>query len=136
MQITSYADYSFRILIYLAMKKEQITTIQEISKFYKISKNHLTRIVHRLGELGFIETIRGKGGGICLARPPESILLKEILLQMEPHFHLVECFDSKKNKCKITPFCYLKQILTEAKSNFISTFEGKTLQDITIPAWD
>lgn len=132
MQITFYTDYSFRILIYLSGKKEQITTIQEICDFYKINKNHLTRIVHRLNKLGFIKTVRGKGGGIYLARSAESIFLKEVLIQMEPHFHLVECFNAKKNKCKISSICKLKHIFHQAKLNFISTFEEKTLQDISI----
>ena len=79
MQITFYTDYSFRILIYLSWKNEQVTTIQEIYDFYQINKNHLTRIVHRLNKLGFIKTVRGKKGGVYLARSAESIDRKSVV---------------------------------------------------------
>lgn len=132
MQITYYTDYAFRVLIYLALKKQDLATIQEISNYYKISKNHLTRVVCHLGELGFIETIRGKKGGIRLSRSTKSIKLKDVLVQMEPHFNIVECFNTKENKCRLTPTCKLQHVFSKARNNFLSAFETLTLHDIEL----
>ena len=104
MQLTLHSDYSFRILIYLASQREELITIDKISSAYNISRHHLAQIVHKLGEFGFIETIRGKGGGIRLALLPEEINLGEVLKQMEPNFQIVECFNKKENTCRKNQF--------------------------------
>ena len=132
MQLTLHSDYSFRILIYLASQREELTTIDEISSAYDISRHHLAQIVHKLGELGFIETIRGKGGGIRLALLPEEVNLGEVLKKMEPNFNIVECFNKKENTCKIHSVCKLKSLLNEAMLSFLSIFENKTLADILL----
>ncbi|KAB8028529.1 Rrf2 family transcriptional regulator [Fluviispira multicolorata] len=132
MQLTLYTDYSLRVLIYLAFKGEELSTIDEISKAYRISKHHLTRVVHKLGENGSIKTIRGKGGGICLAQKPKDINIGRIVKEMEKNFDLVECFNKDKNQCILSPMCGLKNILYEAKLNFLKTLESKTLADILV----
>ena len=94
MKLTNYSDYALRSLIYLAVKPEPqaLANISDIANSYDISRSHLTKIIHQLGQLGYIETIRGKNGGIRLARAPENINLGILIKQIEPDFALVECF--------------------------------------------
>ncbi|MBX9839979.1 RrF2 family transcriptional regulator [Silvanigrella sp.] len=132
MQLTLYTDYSLRVLIYLAAKEDDLSTIDEISNKFHISKNHLTRVVHKLGEKGVIKTIRGKGGGICLAHPPKDINLGKIIKEMESNFELVECFNPEKNTCMLSTCCSLKGILYEARQAFFKVLDNKTLADITV----
>ncbi|TXD98050.1 Rrf2 family transcriptional regulator [Psychrobacter frigidicola] len=94
MRLTNYSDYALRSLIYLAVKPEPQTlaNISDIVESYNISKSHLTKIIHQLGQLGYIEGVRGKNGGIRLARAPKDINLGVLIKQIEPDFALVECF--------------------------------------------
>ncbi|MCC6846936.1 MAG: Rrf2 family transcriptional regulator [Deltaproteobacteria bacterium] len=129
MQLTSYTDYSLRVLIYLAVHKEGLATIAEISQAYGISKAHLTKIVHQLGLAGYLETIRGRGGGLRLARPPEKIRVGEVVRQTEGT-SLVECFDPKTSRCRIEPVCGLRAALKDALQTFLTTLDGYTLADV------
>lgn len=94
MRLTNYSDYALRSLIYLAVQKEgqTLVNISDIAGSYDISKSHLTKIIHKLGQLGYIESVRGKNGGIRLARVPDDINLGVLIKQIEPDFELVECF--------------------------------------------
>ncbi|WP_019672828.1 Rrf2 family transcriptional regulator [Psychrobacter lutiphocae] len=94
MRLTNYSDYALRTLMYLAVRSEQETlaTITEIANSYQISRSHLTKIIHQLAQLGYIESIRGKNGGVRLAKAPQDIVLGEVLRHTEPDFYLVPCF--------------------------------------------
>ncbi|MEC5211194.1 Rrf2 family nitric oxide-sensitive transcriptional repressor [Psychrobacter sp. PL15] len=94
MRLTNYSDYALRSLIYLAVKPERgvLANISDIARSYDISKSHLTKIIHQLGQLGYIHSVRGKNGGIRLARDPKDINLGVLIKQIEPDFDLVECF--------------------------------------------
>ncbi|WP_367109220.1 Rrf2 family transcriptional regulator [uncultured Psychrobacter sp.] len=94
MRLTNYSDYALRSLMYLAVKPEPQTlaNISDIADSYDISKSHLTKIIHQLAKLGYIESIRGKNGGIRLKRAPKDINLGILIKQIEPDFELVECF--------------------------------------------
>ncbi len=130
MRLTVYTDYSLRTLIYLGAKKQdELTTIQEISDAYNISKNHLMKVTHQLGQLGYIETIRGRGGGIRLAKLPAHISIGEVVRQTEEDFHLVECFDPESNMCKIAPACQLKGVLAEALQAYLEVLDRYTVED-------
>lgn len=130
MRLTVYTDYSLRTLIYLGAKNEdELTTIQEISDAYNISKNHLMKVTHQLGQLGYIETIRGRGGGIRLAKLPKDITIGEVVRQTEEDFHLVECFDPASNMCKIAPACQLKGVLAEALQAYLAVLDRYTVED-------
>ena len=130
MQLTAYTDYVLRVLMYLAVHEDRLVTIAEMASTYDISKNHLMKIVHQLGQKGFIETVRGRGGGLRLSQPPERLALGQIVRRMEPHFNIVECFDPTTNRCPITPACGLSHVLIEARDAFLAVLDRYTLADL------
>lgn len=129
MQLTLHTDYSLRVLVYLAQKGTEQATIREIAEFYDISRNHLVKVVHHLSTKGFIHTTRGKHGGMVLARAPELISIAEVVQQMEPNFHIVECFDNSGSGCTIAPVCALKTALHKANKAFLDVLDDYTLAD-------
>ncbi|MEI4770769.1 Rrf2 family transcriptional regulator [Psychrobacillus sp. FJAT-51614] len=133
MRLTMYTDFSLRVLIYLGTKESnELSTIQEISTAYGISKNHLMKVTYELGKLGYIETIRGRGGGIRLAMEPEAINIGQVVRHTEDDFHLVECFDCHSNSCVITPVCGLKGALNRALLAYLKVLDGYTLADFLL----
>ena len=129
MQITRFTDYGLRTLMYVAARSESIASVKEVSEQYGISRNHLVKVVHRLSQLGYIETTKGKGGGIKIAKGTEKLRLGELIKQLEPNMNMVECFDAKTNTCRITGSCQLKHYLFEATQSFINTMNKYTLAD-------
>lgn len=129
MRITRYTDYSLRVLMYVALKGEELSTIREIAESYGISKNHLMKVVQELNNKGYLTAIRGKNGGLRLAGSPESINIGHLVRDTEQDFALVECFDSG-NGCVITPACQLKMVLAEALSAFFKVLDQYTLADL------
>ncbi|WP_151703564.1 RrF2 family transcriptional regulator [Nitrincola alkalilacustris] len=135
MQITIYTDYSLRVLTHLALQPGgKLMTIQEIADSYQISKNHLTKVVHHLQKSGYIDTIRGKKGGIRLRRSPSEINIGALVRETEQDMKLVECF-SDKGQCAISPACHLKSVFDEALKSFLATLDRYTLAD-TLPEAD
>jgi Rrf2 family transcriptional regulator, nitric oxide-sensitive transcriptional repressor len=131
MRLTAYTDYSLRVLIYLGLQKGRLVTISEISNSYEISENHLMKITHNLGKLGYITTMRGRGGGMRLAGKPEEINLGQFARQVETDFALVDCFDSKRrHDCVIAPECRLQLILHEAVRAFLGVLDNCTVADL------
>lgn len=129
MHITRYTDYSLRVLIYLAVQGEELATIQEIADSYHISKNHLMKVVHQLNKKGYIETVRGKKGGMRLQMAPADINVGILVRETEQDLNIIECFSSK-NACRITPVCGLKPMLGEALTAFLETLDKYTLADV------
>jgi len=132
-RLTLYTDYSLRVLLYLAAKPESTATISEITDYYHISRNHLVKVVHNLGLNEFITTIRGKNGGIRLARPAAEIYLSEVVLKTEPDMELLECFNPATDKCVISATCRLKSMLYEGRAAFMQVLERNTLADAVKP---
>ncbi len=131
MRLTAYTDYSLRVLIYLGLRRERLATIGELSESYGLSANHLMKIVHNLGKLGYIETVRGRGGGMKLAGAPEEINLGQVVRQMEPDFAIAGCFDPARGAdCVITPACRLQLVLEKAMRAFLEVLDNQTLADI------
>lgn len=129
MHITRYTDYSMRVLIYLSVQGDRLTTIQEIADSYEISKNHLMKVVHQLNKMGYIETVRGKKGGMRLLMAPADINVGVLVRETEQDLNMVECFSSK-NACKITPVCGMKPMFEEALGAFLAALDKYTLADI------
>lgn len=130
MQLTRYSDYSLRVLIYLAVRPGELATIGEISKAYGISKAHLMKVVHHLGRAGFLNTVRGRGGGFALSRPPREISVGDVIRHTEDRMDLVECFDPETSRCRIEPACGLRGVLQEALDAFLETLDRYTLADL------
>lgn len=131
MQLTSYTDYAFRTLIALACVAPEKLTVGEISDSYGISLNHLLKVVQKLAELGYVETTRGKSGGVRLLAEPSSLTLGAIVRGMEPELGVVPCLRTDQRPCVIAPACKLKSILHEATNQFLRTLDEQTLADIT-----
>ncbi|MGD8175470.1 RrF2 family transcriptional regulator [Marinimicrobium sp. ARAG 43.8] len=129
MRITRYTDYSLRVLMYVALKGEELSTIREIADSYGISKNHLMKVVQELNSKGYLTAIRGKNGGVRLSGPPESINIGALVRDTEQDFALVECFDTGGG-CVITPACQLKLVLAEALNAFFKVLDQYTLADL------
>ena len=130
MQLTKYSDYSLRVLMYVGLKTEGLSTIKEISEAYNISENHLMKLTHHLGKLGYINTVRGKRGGIELALAPEFINIGDLVLKTETNLNIVECFASQQNTCPIIGHCQLAFILSEALDAFVQILKKYTLKDL------
>lgn len=129
MNLTTFSDYSMRVLVYLSLEHEGLVTISDIAKAYDISENHLMKVVHHLALEGYIETVRGKGGGMRLAREPEHINLGELLRKSEGGRGLLPCTDGVSNCC-IQPACKLVNILQEAHGAMYAVLEKYTLADL------
>lgn len=126
MRLTVMSDYSLRVLMYLGAKPEQRATIQEIARAYGISENHLMKVVHGLGRHGFVETVRGRGGGLRLARPAEDIRVGDVIRSVEDDFALVECFRNS-DCCRITDICRLRGVLKLALDAYFKVLDEWTL---------
>ncbi|QDI92630.1 Rrf2 family transcriptional regulator [Salicibibacter halophilus] len=131
MQLTSYTDYSLRVLIYVGSLPEGgRTSIKEIASAYQLSSNHLQKIVHDLGRKNYIETIRGRNGGIQLGLQPEKINVGTLVREMED-MALVECFN-ENHLCAISPVCRLKGALHKANEAFLQVLDDYTLADLLV----
>jgi Rrf2 family nitric oxide-sensitive transcriptional repressor len=130
MQLTQYTDFALRTLIALAISPEERTTVSQISTAYRISRHHLVKVAGRLAELGYIETTRGKGGGMRLARRPQRINIGEVVRAMEAELGVVECLTVGGGSCVIAPACRLKTILHDATRCFLEELDQHTLADV------
>jgi Rrf2 family nitric oxide-sensitive transcriptional repressor len=130
MQLTQFTDFSLRVLIFLARLPDPgQATISEIAEFHQISRNHLVKVVNNLAGHGFIQTLRGKGGGLRLGRPAHTIGVGEVVRVTETNMDLVECFNAKTNQCCIIKGCALKSQLYEARRAFMLVLDQYTLSD-------
>ncbi len=128
MQLTRHTDFALRTLIFLSLKKDgDLSTIGEIAESFVIPRNHLVKVVHRLGRLGYLQTFRGKGGGVCLGKAPKDVHLGEVVRAMEATLEMVDCLQPV---CPLLPDCRLKTLLAEAKNAFIAVLDQYTLIDL------
>jgi Rrf2 family nitric oxide-sensitive transcriptional repressor len=130
MRLTVHTDYALRMLMYLALKQDGLATISEIAARYGISKNHLMKVAYRLGTAGYIDTVRGRGGGLRLAKSAEAIGLGDIVRQTEPDMALVPCFKPVEANCAILPSCALRGALGRAGAAFLRVLDEYSLGDL------
>ena len=130
MKLTAFTDYSLRVLIYLGADPDRRATIAEIASAFDVKENHLTKVVHFLGKIGMLTTVRGKGGGITLAMAPEQIVLGEVVRQTEGADLPAECFSSGGSDCCIQHICQLSGVLDEAVKAFYAVLDRYTLADV------
>lgn len=130
MQLTRFTDYALRVLMFIAHRAGQRTTIKEISDAYGISEDHLTKVVRRLGQLGYIKTTRGKNGGIATGRAPAQISLGAVIRDFET-LTPVECFlPQYDGQCRLFPNCALRGALQTAQLQFLKSLDSYSIQDV------
>ena len=131
MRLSLHTDYALRTLIYLAGRPQR-ATVEEIATFYRISKDHVAKVVNRLGRLGYVRSIRGIGGGVELGRKPEQVSIGEVVTAMEGNLHLLECVGTD-GVCVIQPNCRLKGVLAEAERIQTEYLYRVKLSDVVQP---
>ena len=130
MKLTSFTDYSLRVLIYLAAQPDRRATIAEVSTAFGVSEHHLTKVVHFLGQNGWLANVRGKGGGLALAKAPGLIGVGNVVRHTEGLDVVAECFEEAGGTCAIAPVCRLRGVLGEALNAFYAVLDGYTLADL------
>lgn len=125
MRLTRYTDYAMRVLLFLGSRPERLCSIAEIARAYAISQNHLMKVVNDLVNAGYLQSVRGRSGGIRLARPPEKINIGALVRHTEDDFDLVGC-----GTCIIAPACGLTCVLDEALQSFLSVLDRYSLEDV------
>lgn len=130
MRLTSFTDYSLRVLLYAALHEDRRVTVAEISQAYGISHHHLVKVAQLLAREAFLDAERGRKGGLKLARASDRIHVGAVVRATEPDFQIVECFDPQTNTCVIAPACDLKRALGEAQREFLRVLDGYTLADL------
>jgi Rrf2 family transcriptional regulator, nitric oxide-sensitive transcriptional repressor len=132
MRLTLWTDYALRTLIFVAARGDRLATIAEVAESFDISKAHLMKVVSRLGQRGYLETLRGKGGGIRLARPPAEIRVGTVVRDTEEELAVMGCL-AETGFCRIEGCCVLRRALREATLAFLQTLDGYTLADLLSP---
>lgn len=133
MRLNLRTDYGLRVLMYLLARPGKRAQVESMARSFGISSHHLTKVVQRLAHGGFVETQRGRAGGVMLAREPSEINLGDVVRQLEADFALVECFVAENDKCCFSPTCRLRGIVGEALNSFIDVFSRYSLADLDMP---
>jgi Rrf2 family nitric oxide-sensitive transcriptional repressor len=131
MRLTNFSDYALRLLIYAAARNDRLVTIEETAKVYGVSRAHLMKIANMLTRAGYLKAVRGRSGGLMLAKMPDKIRLGDVIRATEPDFALVECF-ATDNECIITSRCRARGVLKEALGAFLATLDRYTLADLML----
>ncbi len=129
MRLTQFSDYALRTLLFLGVHRDRLVPVAEVARSYHVSYNHLTKVAALLVEIGAVESVRGRGGGLRLALEPAEINIGWLVRRTEPDFHLVECFDRASDTCPITSHCMLRRVLQDAQRSFLSTLDAYSLAD-------
>lgn len=135
MRLTRFSDYALRVLIYAHAADERLVTIEEMAASYRISRAHLMKVVNTLTSNGYLTAVRGRSGGLKLARPADEIRLGDVVRATEPDFALAECF-ATGNQCVLTDCCRLARVLDESLKAFLATLDKYTLASIAMKPKD
>jgi Rrf2 family nitric oxide-sensitive transcriptional repressor len=127
MRLTRHTDYALRVLMYAGTRKDGLVTITEVADAYNISRNHLVKVVNTLGHEGYLQTVRGKGGGFRLGKAPENVSVGKVVRTMEENLDIIDCAGSE---CPILAPCKLRTALGEARDAFMRVLDGYTLADL------
>lgn len=133
MRLMLQTDYALRILMFSAVRGETLSTIDEIVARFDISEGHVMKVVHRLGQKGYLQTIRGKKGGMRLARKPSEINVGSVVRDMEEELGVLGCLQGEKNFCRIEGCCVLRGALSEATDAFLAVLDRLTIADLIRP---
>lgn len=132
MRLTTFTDYTLRTLIHLANQHARLSTVAEIAHLHDMSQHHLTKVVHHLGLTGVIRTVRGRNGGIMLARPADEICVGQVVRDSEPDFYMADCFDIANSTCHLAGRCRVQKVLCKATDAFLATLDKVTLADLVL----
>lgn len=132
MRLTLHTDYSLRVLIHVGVADGKLITITDIAKAFDISKQHLMKVVNNLSQKGYLDTVRGRGGGIRLSRAPRDINVGEVVRQTEETLGVVGCLE-QRGYCPIQRVCELRRVFDEATQAFLAVLDGYTLADLIKP---
>ena len=132
MHLTIHADYGLRLLMYLGVRREGLSTVQQVADAYEVSSHHMVKVAQNLTREGFVHAVRGRKGGLELAREPEEIRLGDVVRRMERDLALVECFDHEKDRCTLTTACRLRPVLIDALEAFLGVLDKVTLADLLV----
>lgn len=130
MKLTSYTNYALRSLQLAALKSPDLVRVDDVAKVHNLSRPHIMKIVHELGRAGYLETVRGRGGGFRLARPPEEIIVGDVVRITEGPLDVVECFNPEKNTCPLMGVCILSRKMQEATAAFMTVLDDLTIAQI------
>ncbi|MDE2184614.1 MAG: Rrf2 family transcriptional regulator [Alphaproteobacteria bacterium] len=133
MRLTLHTDYALRVLIFAGVRGDELSTIGEIVKHFNISKGHLMKVVHGLGQKRYLETVRGKNGGVCLARNPSQINVGAVVRDMEEELGVVGCLQGEQDFCRIEDCCILRSALRDATNAFLAVLDLYTIEDLLKP---
>ena len=133
MRLTVQTDYALRVLMYVALQHGNRVRMADIAGGFDISHNHLTKVVHKLATLGYLKTVQGRNGGMCLAKPAEEIGVGKVVRDFEPDFNLVECMDPATSRCRIQPVCVLQDELRHAMLAFLERLDQVSLATLLGP---
>ncbi|MBT3569294.1 MAG: Rrf2 family transcriptional regulator [Opitutae bacterium] len=129
MELSQFTDYSLRVLIYVSLREDKLSSVKDIAESYGISQNHLVKVVHNLSKLGYLETFRGRGGGIALGKPPEEVKVGELVRATE-NMSILECIPPRKGGCCLAGVCELQSVLVKAIAAFMAELDKVTLADL------
>jgi Rrf2 family nitric oxide-sensitive transcriptional repressor len=132
MRLTMHTDYALRMLIQLGTNNDRLVTVAETAQVYSVSKNHMMKVAHQLCLNGYVEAVRGNGGGLRLAKRPQEINLGEVVRSTESDFALVGCFEPRCEECRISSACLLRSVLHRALAAFLAVLDEYTLQDLLV----
>jgi len=131
MKLTSYTNYALRSLQLAAIKAPALVRVDDVVKIHNLSKPHVMKIVHQLGRAGYLDTVRGRGGGFRLARSPDQIIVGDVVRLTEGPLDVVECFNPDKNTCPLIGICVLSRKVHEATAAFMAVLDDLTIADIS-----
>lgn len=131
MKLTSYTNYALRSLQLAAIKAPALVRVDDVVKIHNLSKPHVMKIVHQLGRAGYLDTVRGRGGGFRLARSPDQIIVGDVVRLTEGPLDVVECFNPDKNTCPLIGICVLSRKMQEATAAFMAVLDDLTIADIS-----
>lgn len=130
MKLTSYTNYALRCLQLAALKAPELVRVDDVSFIHGVSRPHIVKVVHELGKAGYLETVRGRGGGFRLSRPAEDIIVGDVIRLTEGPLDVVECFNPEKNTCPLIGICRLSKKIQEATHAFMEVLDDVTIADI------
>ena len=131
MKLTTYTTYALRVLQLAALREPDLVRVDDVVAVHGLARPHVVKIVHALGRAGYLETKRGRGGGFRLGRPPERIVVGEVVRMTEGELDIVECFHPETNTCPLIGVCRLSAGLQAATAAFMEVLDGLTVADIS-----